>query len=426
MRGEILAYPFSTYSVGEKRPSARVCSPDRNYTIPVLAVIATISAVAITFGPGQVGEKPFAPVGHPRASDRYKGPSGEGSEGALPGFDWRLGNLQLPSASSSRQVPASPAKQRSPARPRVTIGVQRNTALVEPSPGLRNGLPEGIADPPLLTGLADNTVVALVDCSPVCAAVGSATMEADPTSSAIHETAADSASSARAAEVLEDSSGSELIASERQPLLADYNHGRIVQAVVGSSAVRAAAASLDPAVEKPIDGIDEKPRDFADASKNTQPFAELSSGVRAATSPKTTPEIDVATPADGEPVTALSTHLARIKERYDDTPRKALGTQTEKDAGTAPDAFVDASLSGAPLTQKLGSTIIVQDNELVAIKLSELISLFESRLERPLFVWMRTASAASKFVTTDTLASAGIRAQYDSGSRRLILSLSSE
>jgi hypothetical protein len=62
----------------------------------------------------------------------------------------------------------------------------------------------------------------------------------------------------------------------------------------------------------------------------------------------------------------------------------------------------------------------------VAIQLGELISLFEARLDRPLFVWMRSSPAASKFVTAETLAAAGIQANYDSASKQLVLTLPKE
>ena len=427
MRGETLAYPFSTYSVGERRSSVRDYFPDRNHTIPALAVIATISAVAITFGSAQVEERLSAPFGQPRAPHQNKGSSGQVSEGAALGLHWTLDDLQLPAANLSRQVPTSLAKQPIPAWPRETVGLHRKPrAPGEQSPSYRNNDPNGADDPPLLTHQADNAAAALADCSGACSAAGTAITDPGQSSFGVHEVIANTAPSADAAKVLEDSSASQLIAPERKPLLADYDQGRIVESGVGSSALRAGGTGLDPAIKKPIDDIDVRPGDLADATKNAQPFAELNSGARPAASLKPPPAIGLETPKAGGPSTALSTHLARVKERYDDTAHQALGGPDAKGPETAPDALVGPSLSGAPLAQKLGSTIIVQDNDLVAIKLSELISLFESRLDRPLFVWMSTASAASKFVTTDTLASAGIKAHYDSGSRRLVLSLSAE
>jgi hypothetical protein len=60
---------------------------------------------------------------------------------------------------------------------------------------------------------------------------------------------------------------------------------------------------------------------------------------------------------------------------------------------------------------------------LVSVRLADLISLFEDRMDRPLFVWLKSASSANKFVTFDTLRSAGIDAQYDAGTQQVALSI---
>ncbi|WP_152980362.1 hypothetical protein [Tsuneonella troitsensis] len=66
----------------------------------------------------------------------------------------------------------------------------------------------------------------------------------------------------------------------------------------------------------------------------------------------------------------------------------------------------------------------IHDGELVSVRLSELISLFEDRLDRSLFVWLKTSAAAEKYVTSETLAKAGIRLTYDNTTRQAILSVS--
>jgi hypothetical protein len=59
---------------------------------------------------------------------------------------------------------------------------------------------------------------------------------------------------------------------------------------------------------------------------------------------------------------------------------------------------------------------------MVAIKLGELVSLFEDHLDRPLYVWMTSSSVASKFVSLKTLAAAGIKATFDPDTRQLTFS----
>lgn len=79
----------------------------------------------------------------------------------------------------------------------------------------------------------------------------------------------------------------------------------------------------------------------------------------------------------------------------------------------------------APSGQSFGDNLELQihDGELVSVRLSELISLFEDKLDRSLFVWLKTSAAAEKFVTPGTLEKAGIRLSYDAETRQAILSV---
>jgi hypothetical protein len=54
--------------------------------------------------------------------------------------------------------------------------------------------------------------------------------------------------------------------------------------------------------------------------------------------------------------------------------------------------------------------------------LGDLVSLFEDRFDHPLYVWMKSSAAASKFVTVETLAAAGIRAHYDAERKQIVFS----
>jgi hypothetical protein len=123
----------------------------------------------------------------------------------------------------------------------------------------------------------------------------------------------------------------------------------------------------------------------------------------------------------------IAVHLDRVRKRYVAAPTSATLTERHGRAAAQPaHAQVVASPIGGPQAAESTSSLVVQDNELVAIQLGELISLFEARLDRPLFVWMRSSPAASKFVTAETLAAAGIQANYDSASKQLVLTLPKE
>ena len=67
--------------------------------------------------------------------------------------------------------------------------------------------------------------------------------------------------------------------------------------------------------------------------------------------------------------------------------------------------------------------VILRDDALVAIELGALVSMFEDRLDRPLFVWLRSSATASKFATAETLAAAGIRTKYDPQRKQIVFSV---
>ena len=118
----------------------------------------------------------------------------------------------------------------------------------------------------------------------------------------------------------------------------------------------------------------------------------------------------------------------------------AVPTASKNDIGSGgPSLDLSAQNSFAESSEPRGSTEMVQasaiaggasgslaveisEGQLVSVKLDELISLFENQMERPLFVWLKSSSAASKFVTVQTLADAGIRSTYDPETAQLVLS----
>lgn len=59
----------------------------------------------------------------------------------------------------------------------------------------------------------------------------------------------------------------------------------------------------------------------------------------------------------------------------------------------------------------------------VSLRLGDLIGLLEKQMERPLFVWLRSSRSASKYVTFETLRSAGLSVDYDPLTSRVVLSV---
>ena len=65
----------------------------------------------------------------------------------------------------------------------------------------------------------------------------------------------------------------------------------------------------------------------------------------------------------------------------------------------------------------------ISSDALVSVRLADLISLFEDRMERPLFVWLKSSANANEYVTFDTLRSAGIAVHYDAEAQQVALSI---
>ncbi|MGX7953617.1 hypothetical protein ACWPM1_13775 [Tsuneonella sp. HG249] len=120
-----------------------------------------------------------------------------------------------------------------------------------------------------------------------------------------------------------------------------------------------------------------------------------------------------------ERVRRLDSRIARQKAAAVPTEGRRLKSArlTADGAGLTPIAGTTGERLGGDISLQ------IRDGELVAVQLSELISLFEDRLDRPLFVWLKTSSNADKFVTPQTLARAGIRIAYDDATGKAVLSL---
>lgn len=66
----------------------------------------------------------------------------------------------------------------------------------------------------------------------------------------------------------------------------------------------------------------------------------------------------------------------------------------------------------------------ISSGSLVSVRLADLISLFEDRLDRPLFVWLKSSTSAQEYVTFESLRSAGIDVQFDPEGRQVTLAIS--
>ena len=122
----------------------------------------------------------------------------------------------------------------------------------------------------------------------------------------------------------------------------------------------------------------------------------------------------------------IAGHLERIEYRYSEAPQP----EHAADEPTWPSADQLAGLDGAddlgvvvPLDENIGFSGVVLEDELVAIRLNDLVSLFEDRIERPLYVWLRSSSSGSNYVTSETLEAAGIDAKYDPQKKQIVFSL---
>lgn len=134
----------------------------------------------------------------------------------------------------------------------------------------------------------------------------------------------------------------------------------------------------------------------------------------------------------------LARHIARIGERY---PPVSSAEVAVNPSETPPEAEAASSSQGIQRTARDGSewssaglripdssvsSAIIVDDELVAIRLDDLVSLLEDSFDRRFYVWMRSSAAASKFVTSETLAAAGIVTSYDPVRKQLVFAAVAE
>ena len=196
----------------------------------------------------------------------------------------------------------------------------------------------------------------------------------------------------------------------------------------GSSGTELAEAIKEGAPSLPVP-VDTSPEVLSRGSIASVPPPAPSTGSRAGNSPL---GIRAMTSRAGDLNARDVTrrHLAGISRRLEDRLKKQ-----ERNPPSPPSR--QAELKGEPPRTDQGIPVVdgtgerigenttfqISDGELVSVQLSELISLFESRLDRPLYVWLKTSANADKFVTPETLARAGIHMSYDRASGQAILTI---
>jgi hypothetical protein len=455
MYGRSTTYPYSTYAVGGAR-SPRVetgpaGSAGRKLGLPVLALFGTASVVAISFASTDI-EAPHVPAvppsGFASQGDRATRNVGRAVE---PGFSFELDNAQfghgpgrpdlLPPTGGDASNAPSPAPHEpspppasrtgnasSPARlPRVEA-VARYDPKLDVSPSIdRSSSPTDLracqSDCPVIAGRDATQLPAetLPDTFEHSEAVATSAPADDPDGEPAiptTNTLADSPAPQLVADALPDA----LITTDTQPGVPAQPRGMLAaidanaraprQANAGSSG-RSPNSSLESRPARATDVEMDLDRDavtLLSAVEVERPEPVSASVLRGNQEPRA---------ARSETINPIKAHLDRIKKRY--TPNEGLIDGDHGDVGSG--LAEDARPSAAAPREVSESSLVVHDNEMVAIKLGELVSLFEDHLDRPLYVWMTSSSVASKFVSLKTLAAAGIKATFDPDTRQLTFSV---
>ena len=151
--------------------------------------------------------------------------------------------------------------------------------------------------------------------------------------------------------------------------------------------------------------------------------------IRPGNVPDETPTMASQADESEEPVVSrrqLAAMSRRLEERLEMQKRNRLSNSASQAKVTLGPSIVGQRVPVfSAMGERIGQDVTFQisDNQLVSVELGELISLFEDKLDRPLFVWLKTSANANKFVTPETLARAGIHLSYNEGSGQVILSV---
>lgn len=461
---------FSTYAVGGRRPSARVAISTRLVgrpgTRPAIAVVVTASAMAIAFAFGieRSDVSSTAPDSTAATSDHRRAVGT--AIGSVPGFS-------LSSPVSSRSVddlePSSPGSGQSIGEDGLPwiAAVQSPTA---DAPVNRRAAPRARTSAPPAEAISSSESSSVTSSTSPCersypgAAPGQVDGEwelsaagqentgsgsaAHPSSDVVtlqrHSPAIEKTLSSSPAGLVDD-------ALPKSGLLAD------AQPVILLAPVGELVADM-PAIERPfavharefgghVDAATLQPKDVAVGARLTaQPIGQEAVALadRPPAAAKPVWQASSVGPPSGtngivgrseqvqrsEPTRAIAQHLERVGARYAEAPASENKAATDLPIGETSEQLTGGHAENPVpivLADKLGAApVVIQDDELVSIKLADLVFLFEDRLDRPLYVWMKESKSASKYVTVETLAAAGIGAKYDPRSRQVVFSVTDE
>lgn len=462
MYGNGATYPFSTYAVGGARSphlEARWGSWNgRKFVFPILAMFGTVSAVAITFASAE-RETPQASIAAGDGSaDASNFAAKQAGRVAKPGFSIKIDSGQFAKAPENLLAPliVSEAKTEAGlasregtlARAPQTRIVQPPAASPLPSESIRNGGKLALrraSDRPRVS-------FAAVDCAADCITFDGE--NSTPLSSMVRHEAVQPLHDA--GELTSTGKGGSPREEPVAPSLSDVAVPRpmgdlLPQSVIIADEQRPAlvqvAGELGTA-DTTVDGAKEgAPADSSAMGadpiegtpvRSTKSDTEVRRGGIVASSSADNPPARVLSPSssprtgdaavpNSEAAKAVKAHLRRIEERY--SASRAAPEPDTKDgqlARVGDSGLRSVATTTAPVAvprQATQPSLVIHDDDLVAIRLGELVSLFEDHFDRPLYVWMSSSAAASKFVSLQTLAAAGIEAKYIPETNQLVFSV---
>jgi hypothetical protein len=429
MRDDRLASPvISTYAVGGSSPTPR---RGAGLALPVMVILGTASVAAIVSVSFE-GDTPISADQPPEADDLAAVPTaiartaGEGR----PNVSVRLDDATLAaqdtpgpqrSASAPRDLPMLSVLQPNSGTPVARPATPTRAApSARPAPRPVRSVPP--PDPTLTGSSQTATQLAASDSASSPTAAGDLAL-LDP---ALIEAAAPLAADGYG-EPPERADGGELLAPE---IAAAPASEPVPPALLADS-----RPALSPGPAGPSPTVPElEPAQLAAAEalpgEVGAPFGDADGDGESGAASFQPSEPTAGVAAERSAAVSIPEHLARIGERYAAGPEPVTAVPERsaiaRDAPEAGQAALVESSVVLDVGESRGSSVIVQDDELVAIRLGELVSLLEDRLDHPLYVWMSSAAVASKFVTAETLAAAGIRTRYDPQRRQLVISTNGE
>lgn len=420
MRGDGLAPPIiSTYAVGDRARSPASAGGLRRLVLPAVAMLGTASAGALVWAwPETKTREGSGPLdGGENTSLAERTDSRSANSAAAPGFSFQIESSQfaanlLTSSASSNANPSQPAvhaRAKAPARDDIRL------AAPAPVPATQDRIPLVAPAYGCLPGCSGN------QSDPADVGRRSGDLEVDPPSLApLDGHLADASSPGNLATAAEAAGVPPIgVAAEKAPE-SDLRIDAVPAVLAGPAGEPTAAeAEADAPVDLETDlalGDAGVPAPEADKSETSSSAEQI----------EAEPIETIADSPAQRPSDAIALHLQRIGERYSSAPSAEPASVAEKPDGL-PDRPADRPDAGAPVASTAMDAptggVILRDDALVAIELGALVSMFEDRLDRPLFVWLRSSATASKFATAETLAAAGIRTKYDPQRKQIVFSV---